>query len=93
MVAVAIGKLDAVFFAIGIFLGVYVFGDILYPFIEKFYLSGNMGKITLPDWLGVNAGVVAFFIVVMAVGAFWLAEKAEREWDPYKKYTSEKEAS
>lgn len=76
------------FFAIGIFLGVFVFGDLLFPVIQKFYYSGNMGKVTLPDWLGVNAGVVAFVIVIVAVAAFWLAEKAEREWDPYKNLKS-----
>lgn len=67
----------------------FVFGDILFPIIENFYYTGNMGKVTLPDWLGMNAGVVAFFVVIMAVGAFWLAEKAERQWDPYKNMKSE----
>lgn len=88
MVAVAIGKLDALFFALGIFIGVFIFGDLLYPVIEKFYFSGSMDKITLPAWLHVNAGLVAFAVVVIGVGSFWLAEKAERDWDPYKRFQS-----
>jgi len=92
LVAVAIGKLDALVFAVGIFLGVFVFGDILFPVIKGFYYSGDMGKITLPDWLGINAGVVAFGVVVIAVAAFWLAEKAEKKWDPYKNMKSSDES-
>ena len=86
--AVAIGKLDALMFVIGVALGSLVFGDMLYPFIKDFYLSGNLGKLTLPEWLGWNAGVVAFLIVIMAVGSFWLSEKAECSFHPYKNMRS-----
>ena len=73
---------------IGVFLGVFVFGEILFPLIEGFYYSGNLGKVTLPDWLGIKSGVVALFVVIVAIAAFWLAEKTERDWQPYSKLES-----
>ena len=33
---------------------------------------------TLPDWLGVPAGVVVFAVVLMALFMFWGAEKLEK---------------
>jgi len=47
-----------------------------------------MGKITLPELFSLNAGVVAFIIIIIALVSFWLAEKVERDWDPYKSLRS-----
>ena len=40
--------------------------------------SGFAGRLTLPDWLGVPAGVVVFAVVLMALFMFWGAEKLEK---------------
>ena len=86
LVAAITGKLDGIAFVAGAFVGTMAFGDIFYDSLKGIYTGGFMGRFTLPDWLGLNAGVVAFLIAVMAVGAFWLVEKTERDWDPYKKF-------
>ncbi|HXJ96703.1 MAG TPA: hypothetical protein VMT20_28010 [Terriglobia bacterium] len=78
--AVAIGKLDAAFFIMGIFLGIFVFGAAV-PQFSHFNVSGALGTLTLPVWLNLNVGIVALAVVVMAVGAFWAAECSEGRWD------------
>jgi hypothetical protein len=77
--AAAVGKLDALFFIGGILLGIFVFGAAV-PSFQDFNNSGSLGPLTLPVALNLNAGLVVLAIVVIAVGAFWAAEKSEGEW-------------
>ncbi len=77
--AAAIGKLDALFFMLGIFIGIFLFG-VGIPHFSKFNLSGARGSLTLPVWLDVNTGIVVLAIVLAALGAFWAAEKCEGDW-------------
>lgn len=79
VVAAATGKLDALFFMAGIFLGIFLFG-IGEPAFEGFNNSGSLGPLTLPLWLNLNTGIMILAIVVVAVGAFWAAEKSEGAW-------------
>lgn len=77
--AVAIGKIDALLFAAGILAGIFLFG-VTFPEIAAFNISGHLGNLTLPAWLNVNAGIVVLAVVVMAIVAFWAAEKSEGKW-------------
>ncbi len=77
--AAAIGKLDALFFMLGIFIGIFLFG-VGIPHFSKFNFSGARGALTLPVWLDVNTGIVVLAIVLAALGAFWAAEKCEGDW-------------
>ncbi|MEJ2658943.1 MAG: hypothetical protein P8012_17435, partial [Desulfobacterales bacterium] len=52
----------------------------VYPLIERFYTSGDMGAIRLTDVLGIHSGIIAFLVCLVAVGAFWLAEKVEQKF-------------
>lgn len=79
VVAAAIGKLDALFFMLGIFVGIFAFG-LTEPLLQNFNASGSKGALTLPQWLDVNAGVVAAAVAVVAIAAFWASEKSEGEW-------------
>ncbi len=87
-VSAATGKIDGMVFLLGVFVGTMSFGDIFYDLLEPIYKGGYMGKVTLPEYFGMNAGLVAFIIVIVAIGAFWLGEKTEKQWDPYKKLRS-----
>ncbi|HEV2426383.1 MAG TPA: hypothetical protein VGZ29_16270 [Terriglobia bacterium] len=78
--AVAIGKIDAAFFALGVFIGIFVFGAAV-PHFSRFNVSGALGTLTLPSWLNVNTGIVALAVVLMALGAFWAAERSEGCWN------------
>jgi uncharacterized protein len=81
-VAAATGKLDALFFIGGIFIGIFLFGVTL-PGFESFNSSGSLGALTLPQWLNLNTGIVIFAVVVVAVGAFWAAEMSEGPWKTF----------
>ncbi len=83
MVGLSTLKVDALFYLSGIFIGIFVFGEIA-PSIDKFFsgqYSGFMGRATLYQFIGIPAGVVGFFVVLMALGGFWGAEWLERRFD------------
>lgn len=82
MVGLSTLKVDAVFYLIGIFFGIFVFGEIA-PLINEFFsgkYSGFMGRATIPQFLGVSAGVVGFFVILMALGGFRGAEWLENKF-------------
>ena len=79
VVAAAIGKLDALFFIAGILIGIFLFG-VTEPGFERFNSSGSLGPLTLPMWLDINTGIVVLAVVLIAVGAFWVAEMSEGPW-------------
>ncbi len=68
--AIAIGKLDGLVFAIGLFLGIFVF-SLSFPLFENFFVSGNMGNVTLTDVTGISAAWFAMAFTVVALAAFW----------------------
>lgn len=78
MVAVATGKIDAMVFVSGMFFGTLIFGE-MFPLIENFFNSGDMGTITLPAYLNMPYGLVVFLVVLMAIGAFAAAEWGEKK--------------
>jgi hypothetical protein len=75
-------KIDALFYLIGIFAGIFVFGETA-PLIEPFFsgeYSGFMGRATIPQFIGVSSGVVGFFVVLMALGGFMGSEWLEKKF-------------
>ncbi|MCL5005617.1 MAG: hypothetical protein M1404_03715 [Acidobacteria bacterium] len=80
--AVAIGKIDALLFAVGILAGIFLFG-VTVPHITSFNLSGHLGTLTIPTWLNLNTGIVVLAVVVLAIVAFWAAEKSEGPWNVF----------
>ena len=85
--AIAIGKLDAIVFTLGLFLGIFIFSE-AFPYIQDFYYSDNMGNITISEMLGISNKLFTFIFVIIAVIAFyvtWLIEKKVRKTiNPYK---------
>ena len=77
-VGAATGRLDAFVYILGIFIGIFIFGE-SFPFIKGFATSTPMGQITLPKLLNIPYGIIVFLVVVMAVGAFMLAEWGEKK--------------
>jgi uncharacterized membrane protein YedE/YeeE len=78
LVAGAIGKIDAYVYLAGALAGMFVFAE-THPLFAAFTESGAMGSVTLSDWLGLRPGVVAFLVILMALGMFaggeWLEKK------------------
>jgi hypothetical protein len=62
----------------GIFAGIFSFG-LVFPWVKDFYLSTAMGPLTLPQVTNLPYGVWVFAVILMAVGAFALAEWGEKK--------------
>ncbi|MBZ0265188.1 YeeE/YedE family protein [bacterium] len=76
-VAVATGKLDALWYVGGVVFGIFVY-SLTEPLFDGFTKLGSMGEAYVWDWLGVAPGVVVLAAVLMAVGAFSLGTWVER---------------
>jgi uncharacterized membrane protein YedE/YeeE len=68
LASIAAGKLDALMFLVGFFIGSLLFGD-LYPIWETFYKSDYRGVIQLHDLFGTSLGGSILIMVLIAVGA------------------------
>ncbi|MBK9099733.1 MAG: YeeE/YedE family protein [bacterium] len=79
VVSFATGRLDGFTFLAGVVAGIFVFGE-MFPLLESFYYSTNLGKLTLPEFFNLPYGLVVFFVVLMALGAFAAAEWAEKKF-------------
>jgi hypothetical protein len=76
LVAAVTAKIDGIFFALGVLFGIFAFGETV-EFIEPFFYSSYMGRFTLMDLFGVEAGWVVLGVVLMALFMFWGSEKLE----------------
>ncbi len=85
--AIAIGKIDAMVFTGGLFLGIFMFSE-TFPFFSDFYYSENMGNITISEMLGVSNEVFTFILVVVGLAAFWgtwiIEKRVRKNINPYK---------
>ena len=79
LVASTVGKLDGMMYVLGALFGMFIYGEI-FPAIKSIAESGYMGDVTLSDWLHLRPGLIAFFIVIMALAMFVFAEWAEKRF-------------
>jgi len=75
----AIGKIDAMVFIIGLFLGVFLFAE-GYPLWESLYKAGFMGSPRISEYFGISEGLFALFVIIAAVLMFWGGEWAEKKF-------------
>ena len=78
---IAIGKLDAIVFTIGLFIGIFLFSE-TFPLFENFYYSGNMGSVTLSEYFGISNEMITLLFILVAIVTFyvtWLIEKRVRK--------------
>ncbi len=80
LVALGTGKLDGAFFALGLFVGIFGFGETVQYFEDWGETAGYMGRFTLQDWLGVSYGTVLFFLMLIALALFIVMEKLEQRF-------------
>lgn len=76
--AAAIGKIDAMIFIGGSFLGVLVFAE-GYPLFEGLYKAANWGSPRIFETLGMSQSLFAFLLTFIAVGAFWAVTLIENK--------------
>jgi len=82
IVASITGKKDAIVFAIGLLIGVYIFGESLnLKPIYNLYMakaSGLKGKITLNEVLGIGRWTLTIIIILLGLAFFAISEKIEK---------------
>jgi uncharacterized protein len=78
VVAAAVGKIDAMIFIFGSFIGIFLFGE-FYPMFKDFYYSGDLGGIFVYDSLGISRPLFAAALIVMAIGAFIVTTMIEKK--------------
>jgi rhodanese-related sulfurtransferase len=78
LVSMVTFKIDGLFFVFGVMFGILVFGEVAGFFPAFYYHAGSLGRLTLPEWLGVSPAAVVFAVALMALFAFWAVEKVER---------------
>lgn len=77
LVSAATLKIDGIFFALGTFFGIFLFGETV-GWFEDFFYSSYMGRFTLPELLGLPTGVVVLLITIMALLIFYGGEYLEK---------------
>lgn len=75
----SIGKIDAIVFIGGLFIGVFIFA-LGYNIWEKMYMAKFMGSPKVSSVLGLTDGIFAFLLILAALGMFWVAEWAEKRF-------------
>jgi uncharacterized protein len=75
----AIGKIDAMIFILGLFIGVYLFA-FGYPAFETLYKAGNMGSPKISTMMDLSDGAFALILVVIALGMFYFSEWVEKKF-------------
>ncbi|MHC4960452.1 MAG: rhodanese-like domain-containing protein [Planctomycetota bacterium] len=73
-------KLDGLVFVLGTLLGIGVFSETEPFFTDFWHNAGFLGRFTIPEWLGVPTGVIVLAVVVMAIGAFRVAQWSEKRF-------------
>jgi hypothetical protein len=83
--AASIGKLDALAFIGGMFIGILIFTE-GYPLWENFYNAKFMGSPVISEMIGTSRGFLTFLVILVALGMFWVGEWAEKKFsrDDYK---------
>ncbi|MDP3581438.1 MAG: YeeE/YedE thiosulfate transporter family protein [Ignavibacteria bacterium] len=76
-VSASTGRIDGMVYILGIFFGIFIFGETL-PLFENFFNSTPMGRVTLHEYFGLSHGLTLFLVVLMALGAFAAAEWGEK---------------
>jgi rhodanese-related sulfurtransferase len=78
IVSAATLKVDGMIFLGGVGLGAFVFGETA-PAYKLFWdTAGRMGRVTLPEWMGISYGATVILVVLLAFAMFLFFERMER---------------
>jgi len=67
LVGIATGKIDAIFFALGLFVGMFFYFDI-YEYIKDFANGANLGRYTIDKALGVGINIAYLITIGASIG-------------------------
>ncbi len=81
MCAVAIGKIDAMVFVGGMFIGILIFSE-AFPLLENLYNGNALGPVKVYDMLGISSGFFALGLILVALVAFvltaWIQKRVKK---------------
>ncbi|MFN2336974.1 MAG: YeeE/YedE thiosulfate transporter family protein [Bacteroidales bacterium] len=77
--AMSIGKIDAMVFVAGGFVGAFLFTE-SYPLIEGLATAQYRGPVKINEVLGLSPGLFTLLLTAAAAAMFWLAELAEKRF-------------
>jgi rhodanese-related sulfurtransferase len=69
-------KIDGIFYLLGAFFGVFLFGE-SEKYFDSFWHSTYFGRLTLMDVFNLPTGIVVLLVVAMALFMFWGGEQLE----------------
>jgi uncharacterized protein len=67
---VAIGKIDAIIYTLGLMAGIFVFSEAFSVF-EKLYDGNYLGEITITEFFGLSPYLFVFFFTLVAIAIFF----------------------
>lgn len=67
---VAIGKIDAIIYTLGLMAGIFVFSEAFSVF-EKLYDGNYLGEITITEFFGLSPYLFVFFFTLAAIAIFF----------------------
>ena len=76
IVATMSGKLDGLFFVLGIFVGSLLF-TVSYDLFADFHQRGALGRVLLHEYFGIPSAVMVAAVCIFAVGALFAATRVE----------------
>lgn len=75
----SIGKIDAMVFIAGLFIGVGIFGA-GYKWWAEMYMANYLGTPKVSESLGMTDGFFALLLIMVAIGMFYVAEWVEKRF-------------
>lgn len=69
MCAVAIGKIDAMVFTGGMFIGILLFSE-AFPYVKDIYEGYNMGPVKVNEVLGLSTGMFVLLLIIVSLISF-----------------------
>ncbi len=73
--AAATGKIDAVVFIGGVFLGIFGFIFTYDSLFSGLRMSGKMGETDIAQWLGISDGLFIFIMIIVTFASFFVFQK------------------
>ena len=77
LVSMSTLKVDALFFVLGLMVGMFFFAESISYFWSFWHQKGFMGRLTIFDMIQVDAGIMTLIMFVGAIACFYVAEKVE----------------
>ncbi|MBU2652168.1 MAG: YeeE/YedE family protein [Bacteroidetes bacterium] len=73
----AIGKIDAMFFTIGMFIGIFIFSE-GFSWLNVLYESGSLGPALIYETIGISRSLFVLLLVIIALVAFFLTARIQK---------------